>query len=745
MPILRACLALLLLLLPMAAAAGPTPLEASYSARAGQPLGQIGYDLFAAGSAAAAPLQAGPPLGAVGDDYRLGIGDVLQVTLHSAVNHTQRALVDSEGLVMVERMRPLPAAGRSLGELREALQAQARAELGETVEVFVALSGVRRLGVLVVGAVARPGRHELTAFHTPLDALYAAGGIGRDGSLRRVELVRGGRGRVLDLYGLLQGGAAPATAERLRDGDRIVVHPLGPTVAVGGRVKRPGIYELAPGEAADVARLKALAGGPLNPGVRSHLRLRPGADGRDAAEPVAETALLADGDVLLLDSRQDGRSGTVTLAGAVRRPGPRPLAEAPTLGRLLGDRTALADDAYALFAVVRRGTPALVTRQILPVSPLAALAGGSDVTLADGDAVELLTLPEVERLLAADPASLPPAERDLAAALADHAVTVSGSVLRPGRYPLAGTAPLHAVLAAAGGPARDADLAAVELVDETAGRRLVDAGAKQAGALPVSAGAGLRVNPRFATVERQAVAIEGEVRRPGRYDLLRGETLSSLLARAGGLTEQAYPDGAVFTRESARRQEQAAFDRAARELDRAMLQRLAEKGDLPADQLAAARQLSGELRGAQALGRITVEADPDVLRAQPALDPLLEPGDRIVIPRRPFTVAVAGEVLSPSSLKFVSGKTAEDYLREAGGLTRHADGGRAFVVMPDGSARPLARSAWNFEPAFVPPGAMIVVPRDPEPFDLFGSVAGFTGLLGQLAVIAASGTVIAER
>ena len=131
--------------------------------------------------------------------------------------------------------------------------------------------------------------------------------------------------------------------------------------------------------------------------------------------------------------------------------------------------------------------------------------------------------------------------------------------------------------------------------------------------------------------------------------------------------------------------------------------------------MALARQLAAQLRGAEPLGRVVVEADPAVLRGRPELDPLLEPDDRILIPKRPLTVAVSGEVLHPTAAQFVSGKTAEDYLGEAGGTTRDADTGRSFLVLPDGRARPLALSSWNHRVDAIPPGSIRPPTRSPHP------------------------------
>jgi len=254
----------------------------------------------------------------------------------------------------------------------------------------------------------------------------------------------------------------------------------------------------------------------------------------------------------------------------------------------------------------------------------------------------------------------------------------------------------------------------------------------------VGPGEAIQINPVFNEREAYPVLVQGEVKRPGSFEAVRGERLSSLLVRAGGLTQEAYPAGAIFTRESARRQQAEAFTSAARNLDHELAMILMKPDPPPAAQIAQARELSSELRKVQAVGRITVEADPAMLAIHPELDVVLEAGDRIFFPKRSLTVTVAGEVLAPASLQFQAGKTGNQYLTEAGGMTQYADSSRVFVLRPDGSALPLRVSFWNHTPITIAPGSTIIVPRDPEPFEFLKFAQNIGSLFAQVTVSAAA-------
>jgi protein involved in polysaccharide export with SLBB domain len=252
----------------------------------------------------------------------------------------------------------------------------------------------------------------------------------------------------------------------------------------------------------------------------------------------------------------------------------------------------------------------------------------------------------------------------------------------------------------------------------------------------ITFGDAVRIPDRFEAVTRQSVTLLGEVRNPGTYDLMRGDTLLMLIDRAGGLTDQGYPLGTVFSRASERRREKEKFNAAARSLEQSIAVSAQDKDQkINTSQIAMAQDLISDIQTAEPVGRITVESDPAVLRRDPAQDILLEAGDKIFIPTRPLTVRVVGEVLSSAALQFRADKKSGDYLSEAGGLTQHADKGRMFVLNPDGSAQPLSAGSWTrFTPVMITPGSTIVVPRDPKPFDFMESAKDITQILSNLAI-----------
>ncbi len=339
--------------------------------------------------------------------------------------------------------------------------------------------------------------------------------------------------------------------------------------------------------------------------------------------------------------------------------------------------------------------------------------------------------------------------------VSDHLVWVLDQVHAPGVYVAADGTTLPELIEAAGGASNQADLSSVEVTstnfDRTAGvsqttRNSYAADAdsfRMARVMPLDV---IRLRKVYVDRTGETVTVTGEVRYPGVFDITRDERLSSVLQRAGGMTDVAYPYGAIFTRRSAAIHEREGNERSARELQ-SQLALLATSTTQNAVQTQTNTSfltaLISDVRDAPTLGRVMVTADPVILASRPDLDVILEPGDSLYIPKRPSSVTVSGEVLNPGSFQFRSNLGYEDYIRMAGGPTQIANDDDTFVVLPDGSANPTEQNWLSYgNGGHIPPGSTIVVPRDLRPFDWGQFLKDATQIISQLAVSAASLAVL---
>jgi polysaccharide export outer membrane protein len=372
----------------------PSTIETSYYERTGKPLRQFGYSVF--GGASNAVIRQG---GAVQDDYVLGPGDQIEVDLRGQVNNTFSVYVDRSGQIVLPKLPPISAAGRTFGDVRKDIEAQV-AKAYIATKAFVSIGEIRQVTVLVAGEVNRPGAINLTALNSPMDALMLAGGVKKTGSLRAIHILRDGKVVPLDLYGVLAGLDVPV-ARTLRDGDTIVVPAIGPTVAVTGDVTRPAIYEMAPGQSAiSVDQLVHLAGGYLQTGGHRLSITRVRADGSDVMAPVGSPkgVVLHKAEILSVEPKVSVSLGRVVLEGQVRVPGTYDLTRKPSLRALLGDPQVYGERAYMAYAAISRRDPKTLTRRLIPFAPSQVLSGQFDLPLQDDDIIHIFSVEKVRQL-----------------------------------------------------------------------------------------------------------------------------------------------------------------------------------------------------------------------------------------------------------------------------------------------------------------------------------------------------------
>jgi protein involved in polysaccharide export with SLBB domain len=655
----------------------------------------FGAEIFRYSPTTFEPLTYGP----VGPDYVIGRGDELVLTLWGGDQLILSLPVNREGQVTLPEAGQVDVNGLTLEGARVRLRAALATvysglrPAGQRSSTFlsVSLGKLRSIQVFILGQVVRPGGYTVSSVSRVLNALYAAGGPSRSGSMRDVRVLRGGQvvGAV-DLYDVILRGDTSKEA-RLEDGDVIFVPPAGRRVALQGPVRRPGLFELRPGE--HLRALLEMAGGVLAtadveraqidrvvpPAYRDSLR---GQDRIAVDVPLNQVMSdstrdldLEDADRMSVFPITGSRMNTVTFRGrGALKPGAYEYQRGMSLKDLVERAGGLTPDAYSARAQIVRTAPDR-TRSALRVNLAAALAGDPDenITLEPLDEVTVATRWDME-------------ERGR--------VTVLGLVRKPGEYELLEGMTLADLLFRAGGltdeafPLR-AEVSRVDSLSETdptGADTFSVALARDFAQMPQVTAITLRRrdavyvrrDPRWR--EQDYVVLSGELRFPGTYALSRrDERVADLVRRAGGLTELAYPRGAVFKRAG--------------------------------------------------IGRIGLDL-PEALKKPRSVSNLtLERRDTLTIPRYQPVVTIEGAVQRPGATLYKSGQGLGYYITQASGFRRDADRRALVVVLANGDVRRKARPD---------PGSRILVPARSDSLrkDTLKDVASL------LSIVASAATTI---
>jgi protein involved in polysaccharide export with SLBB domain len=716
----------------------------------------FGYDLFFGSPSTFAPATDVP----VPAEYVVGPGDTLEVQLLGKVKGRYSLTVGRDGRINFPELGPIAVSGRRFVEIRDELEARVRDQLIGS-QVSISIGELRSIRVFVLGDAQTPGSYTVSGLSTITNALFVSGGVKKIGSLRNIQLKRSGRlVGTLDLYDLLLQGDTSADV-RLLPGDVIFVPPVGPMVGLAGEVRRPAIYELK-GETT-AAQLLQLGGGatPMADAKLATIervneqRARVTVD-VDLSRGGRGTEQLQTGDVVRVPRIRPVLENSVVLDGYVHRPGDYQFRPGMRIADLVPNLDELKPNADQRYVLVRRETPGTRRVRVFSADLEQALrdpSSAANFELAPRDRIYVFDLesgrdriiePLMRELRMQSRLDEPTAE-----------VSVAGRVKVPGTYPLEPGMTVSGLLRAGG----SLDEAAYGGQAELTRYEVVNGESRQAELIEIDLRRVLEGDPSADIVLRpfdylvikevplwanqEEVEIRGEVKFPGRYPIHRGETLRSVMARAGGLTDLAFIPGAVFTREELKQREKRQLETLATRMESDVVQfslmTAQESGKDPTSTLAVGRSLLQSLREAKPVGRLVINLDRS-MAANPGSDQdiILKDGDSLTVPRVTQEVTVLGEVQSATSHLYREGVPRNDYIAMSGGLTQRADDDRIYVVRADGSVVARGGNAWFAGGVDIHQGDTIVVPLDTErmrPLPLWQAV---TTIIYNLAIAAAA-------
>ena len=484
----------------------------------------------------------------VGPEYVVGPGDGLAVDIWGGVSQRLTRVVDREGRINLPEAGPILVSGKTLGEVQLAVQQVLRTEFRD-VSADVSLARLRTVRIYVVGDVKEPGAYDISSLSTPLNAIYAAGGVTERGSLRELKHFRGkSLVQQVDAYDLLLHGVQ-TNLKHLENGDTLIVPPLGPEVTVDGMVRRPANYELN-GEK-NLADVVELAGGILPTGTLSHIEVQrveahkkrtmlsfevSPTDSTEAISVKLKEFQILDGDEVHIFPIAPYNQDAIFLQGHVIRPGRYSYSSGMKLTDLVSSYKDLLPEPAGNYAeIIRINQP------------------DNHPTVESFDLAAALDHPETAPKLQALDTVRIFGRYDFEAA---PAVWVGGEVRQPGKYNTSGQVHLRDAIYLAGGLAPDAMQGSAQVfrIQPDGTMKILSVNLKEAiGGNPVD---NILLIPRDrllihkspARVDPATVYINGEVAKPGRYPLTTNMHLEDLIQVAGGLKRAAFTETADLTR-----------------------------------------------------------------------------------------------------------------------------------------------------------------------------------------------------
>jgi protein involved in polysaccharide export with SLBB domain len=627
----------------------------------------FGEDLFTATTSDFSPA----PIVTAPSDYKLGPGDNLIVYLWGSVDLELNLTVDREGKLFVPRAGEIKVFGLTLDQFKSTLRKKL-STIYSDFDLGVMLGKIRAIRVYVYGEVKKPGGYTISSLSTLFNALYNAGGPNRSGSMRNIRLMRSGKLIAnIDLYDFLLNGNTSGNY-KLESEDVIFVPIVGPKITMRGQVKRSAIYELR--EEIKLLDMINLAGGVEDDAYLGRVmidRINNG-EGRKLIDlslasdddKLKNNISVKSGDDISVFGIYERRQNVVWLGGHVKHPGAYQIEERATVAQLLDDGQQLREDALLHRADLIR-THNDSHQELITINIDEALKGNPmfNLQLLADDSLKVYGSNEVLR---------------------DKYVTIEGEVSNPGRYRLLENMSISDLIFASGNLKRSAYTLTAEIVRRIPGEeiKIIYIDLEEIMRSSNSKEDIIIREDDYVLIRRipmwdldNFVTIKGEIKFPGKYALYRpDETLYELIQRAGGLTDDAFAFGAVFTREEIQDK-----------LNRMNLQSIMNRAN-PVRYDSSGNMIKTPILDYNPLelSRMVIDLEL-ILHSAGKMDNLtLQKGDDIYIPPKPSGVQVTGAVASSGTIHYQQNKRAEYYIDQAGGNLPHADKKELRVIRANG-------------------------------------------------------------
>lgn len=630
------------------------------------------------------------------EDYILGAGDQVIISVWGASQASFPLEVNSNGTINIPDVGPVQISGRTLKSVKSTitnrLTSSYEGMTGSSPNTWAEISFVsgRSIKVNVIGEAFTPGTYTLPSTSTAFNALYLSGGPNKNGSFRQIKIIRNGKEeQTLDVYDFLINANTKVNIQ-LQDQDIIYIPTFENRVEISGEFKRTGYFELLGHET--MADAMKMAGGFSENAYQNSLYLtrktKKEKKLHDISDDLFDSFTLKNGDEIYAGLILDRYENRVSITGAVFRQGAYALTDGMTLSQLIQKAEGLKEEAF-----IQRGT---ITRRMenyqlesIPFNVSDIMSGINDISLKAEDLVTIRSVFDMQE---------------------EQIINVFGEVQEPGEFMYSENLTLADVIFNAGGFKESADIAFVEIARRLNYDEIAETGKNLSNIHQFSVSRYLELSGADAKFEilpfdqiyiRRApgfrepgtVEINGEVLYAGSYNIsAKDERLTDLVERAGGLSPEAWVQGASLTRTISLSDEEWKAK-----------MRLEKMDTLASEEIKKIEQVV-----------IGIELNEVLQNPDSPENLILQAGDVLFIPQQLQTVRVSGNVMSAVALTFEEGKSLKHYVENSGGFGQRSKKTKIYVRYPNGITASTSSFLGLKKYPDVMPGCEIIVPSKPE-------------------------------
>jgi protein involved in polysaccharide export with SLBB domain len=655
-------------------------------------------------------------------NYILGPDDKLQISVYGVQEYNGEVVVSAEGYISIPNVGQIKVSGLTI----EAATQKIKTLMGNSVysylksgesKLIITLSKIRSIKITIIGS-NHPGNYNISSLSTVFNALYLAGGPSKFGSFREIELIRNNKvERKIDLYRFILNGDQSDNIG-LKDNDVIRIPSYNVRVEFRGQIKRPGIFEVLPGENAD--KILNFASGFTDTAYKAMVKVYKLTDNQREVNDLLlnqfQTYLPKSGDIFFVSKISNKYKNRIILKGAVYRPDVYELSSGLRVADLIRKADGLKDDAYTGRGLIFRLQEDL-SKSILSFDVKKALAGE--------ESNNFLLHPEDEVVISS--------VLDLQDSLS---VRVQGEIRNPGKYDYVKNLTLKDLILQAGGFSyaafKNIEIARLikrDSVEQKDERKSIIINTSINGGDLSNSDAAILLNPfDVVTIRRvagyqlpESVMVQGQVQFPGPYTLSSlNDRVSDLLKRSGGITPDAYLAGAYVKRYKNDLDKEKSADANEK------LQKTITKKDKDSTGFVSLDLL-------KEFDKIPLDFEYILKNPGSNGDIILKSRDELIIPKFDGQVRVSGEVLMTTQVPFDKKNSFKDYISSAGGFTSNALRKRIYVVYANGKAASTSHFLFFKNYPTIEPGCEVVIPRqrDKKPTSLT-EIISITGILATL-------------